>query len=280
MNGEPVLYEVRDKVAIVTLNRPEILNALDEQLRATLLQVLHKAEDDTEVRAIVLTGSGRAFSSGARLGTGKPRETAADWYASHEHNDRWATAIRELRTPTVAAVNGICYGAGLILAAHCDLLLAAEDTRFSLMEARMGSAGAAVLPYLIGPQWTKFLILTGEILNAHKAREIGLVLEVTPPDRLQDRALDLARRIAAMPPIGVMLNKRGVNATLDVMGWSTNVGFQRSHAAVTDAMLKHATGTDGRLLRDVLREEGWQAFKAARDSAFEPPWLEGDPGGN
>ncbi len=278
MSSAMVLYEVRDRVALVTLNRPEILNALDEQLRASLLASLQRAEDDAEIRAIVLTGRGRAFSSGARLQAGPPRETAADWYASHERNDRWATAIHELRTPVVAAVNGICYGAGLILAAHCDLILAAEDSRFALMEARMGSAGAAVLPYLIGPQWTKFLILTGEILDAGKAKEIGLVLDVAPAERLQDRALDLARRIAAMPPIGVMLNKRGVNATLDVMGWSTNVVSQRSHAAVTDAMLKHATGVDGRLLREVLREKGWQAFKAARDSAFEPPWLGADLG--
>jgi enoyl-CoA hydratase/carnithine racemase len=276
MSYETIRYEVQGRAAVVTLSRPEVLNALNDQMREELGTALRIADEDEDVRVVVVTGTGRAFSSGAELGGSRRRETVNDWFLSHERNDRWAASIHELHKPTIAAVNGICYGAGLILAAHCDLLVAADDSRFSLIEARMGSAGAAVLPYLIGPQWTKFLILTGEVIEAAKAKEIGLVLEVAPAAALLERVLDLARRIGAMPPIGTMLNKRGVDGTLDLMGWSNNVAFHRSHAAVTDAMMEHAVADDGRKLRAILREEGWDDFKQARDRPFESPWLSGN----
>lgn len=277
-----VSYERRGAVALVTLDRPDVLNALNQEMRDDLLEATQTADADGEIRAIVITGRGRAFSSGAQLGGGgrdAPVRTPHDWYLTHERNDRWASDIRDLHKPTIAAVNGHCYGAGLILAAHCDFILAGSKSRFSLLEARIGSAGAATLPFLVGPQWAKFLILTGEIISAHKAAEIGLALEVVADESLIDRALELGGRIAAMPPIGVTLNKRGVNGTLDLIGWADNRVFSRSHAALTDAMIAHAVASGGEILMETLRADGWEAFKEARDRAFERSWLEPDDAG-
>ena len=137
----------------------------------------------------------------------------------------------------------------------------------------MGASGVDVFPYIIGPQWSKFLMLSGEIISARKALEIGLVINVVPHEELWERTLDLASRISAMPRFGVMLNKRNVDGTLDMMGWASNKRFSRSHKAIVEAMGEHAEASDGRLLRQIRAEDGFQAFKEARDKAFREPWF-------
>jgi enoyl-CoA hydratase/carnithine racemase len=220
----------------------------------------------------VLTGAGGAFSSGGELG-GERHDTPFDWYRIHQRINRHLTAVREASKPLIAAVNGLCYGSGLILAAHCDFLIASSAARFSFIESRMGLAGIGMIPFLIGPQWAKFLMLSGEILGAGRAREIGLVLEVIDQSEFAERIEALARQVAAMPPIGAVLNKRNVNATLEAMGWNEARGFNQSHYALIDAMSPYAEAADGRRLADVLQAEGFKAFVAARDAAFSRRWL-------
>ncbi len=273
MQHEHILYARRARVATITLNRPQKRNPLGMQTYAEIVDALERANDDDDVRCVVLTGAGSAFSSGGELG-GDPHETPDDWYRIHGRLNGYTRAVRESAKPVVAAVNGLCYGSGVILAAHCDLVVASSAARFSFIESRMGLAGIGMLAFHIGAQWAKFLMLSGEIISAERARSIGLVLEVIEADAFERRVEALGDRLAAMPPIAAMLNKRNVDAALDAMGWNEVRGFNQSHYAVIDGMAPQAVNAAGEKLTDVLHARGFKAFLAARDAAFAEPWLE------
>jgi enoyl-CoA hydratase/carnithine racemase len=271
-----ILYAVSDGVARITLDEPSRLNAIDhgtDSMEDEILRAVAAADADDEVRCIVLTGSGRAFSSGGDMGLG-PFETPIDHLRFLEMTNRANERIRGCEKPTIGAINGICYGAALILALHLDMLVASEDARFGMIETRFGAVGVEMLPFRVGLQWAKFLALSGEIISATKAKEIGLVLDVFPRETFQAKVDDLARRVAAMPRYGVTLNRRLLNSAATMMGWGAQKELALGMNTITNAMAEHATAADGRNLQAVLREEGWRAFKEARDAAFEQPWLE------
>ena len=280
---DAVLYASADGVATITLNRPDRLNAMGQGpggMHRALLDAVRRADEDDGVRAVIVTGAGRAFSSGGDLASdAAPRRgssTAADHYRFRTEGDATNEGLRQSRKPTIGAINGVCYGAALMMAVHLDLLVAAESARFGLIETRFGSIGVEVLAYLVGPQWAKFMALSGELISARKAREIGLVLEVVPDAELMARVGDLARRVAAIPPEAAMLNRRLVNGALEGMGWAHQKELGRALNAVTDAVDETATALDGRRFWDILRDEGWSEFKAARDAPFSEPWLHED----
>jgi enoyl-CoA hydratase/carnithine racemase len=270
-----VIYEKDGPVATITLNDPERLNPLGKAMREALGTALGEADRDPEVRCIVLTGSGRAFSSGADQSKGDPVESAVDWF--WQYKEPYGTTPvdpHNMRTPVIAAINGLCYAAGMIMTAECDLIVAAESARFCMLETRMAHGGGGNLPFLIGQQWTRFLLYTGEIISARRAKEIGLVLEVVPDDELLERVHKLAVRIASMPGQGVELQKQQVNGTLDMMGWALNQTFNASHGGVLESAATDARLPDGRVLMDIHKTEGFRAFKDARDAAHKEPWLE------
>jgi enoyl-CoA hydratase/carnithine racemase len=272
MPPEQILYTQREHVATITLNRPEKRNPLGMQTYAEIVDALQQANADESVRCIILTGAGSAFSSGGELG-GDPHETSYDWHQIHGRLNRYTRAVRESDKPVIAAINGLCYGSGVILAAHCDLVVASSAARFSFIESRMGLAGIGMIAYHVGAQWAKFLMLSGEIISAERARRIGLVLEVLPEDEFEPRIEALGERIAAMPTIAATLNKRNVDAALDAMGWNEARGFSQSHYALIDSMAPHAVNAAGERLADVLQERGFKEFLRARDAAFAEPWL-------
>jgi enoyl-CoA hydratase/carnithine racemase len=276
---EKILYEVKDRVATITMNQPEKLNALGGLMREEMAHAARTADEDSEVRCMVLTGSGRAFSSGAQLEGGLPvrnedggvdAETLWGWWRFHNRHDAGGVLSgRELYKPLIAAVNGICYGGGMIMTTECDIVIASDKARFSMIEARMGSSGITNVPFLVGPQWAKILMLTGEIVTARRAERIGFVSLVVPHDQLLARAHAMARRIAAMPRYGVMLNKANIDGTMDMMGWLANKRFSNSHTVVTETMAMFAETPDGRRLQDIFKKEGFHAFRQARDAALE-----------
>ncbi|MGW6522894.1 enoyl-CoA hydratase/isomerase family protein [Streptomyces sp. NPDC054962] len=272
-----IRYEKRDDgVAVLTLDEPERLNAIDHgpgSMADEVLDALADADADEAVRCVLLTGTGRAFSAGGDPG-GRTLDDPLEWYEFLQSNVRETESIRSLRKPTIGAINGLCYGFGLILATHLDLLVAVDTARFGLIETRFGSTGAQTLPFLVGPQWAKFLALSGELISAGKAKEIGLVLEVFPEDAFWDKALDLARRVAAMPREAVMLNRRVVNGALTMMGWDGQRELSLALNTVTNLLAKNARAADGRVLADVRRDKGWKQYKEARDQAFAEPWLD------
>jgi enoyl-CoA hydratase/carnithine racemase len=273
---EHILFETRGPVARITLNEPKRLNAIDHgpgSMEEEIVAALALADGDDAIRCTIVTGAGRAFSAGGDMGLG-PIETAYDHLAFLEGTNRANERIRTSLKPTIGAINGMCLGAALIFALHLDLLIAARSARLGLIETRFGAVGVELLPFFVGLQWAKFLAISGEVITADKAKEIGLVLEVFPDEQLQPKVEDLARRIAAMPRHGVLLNRRLLVGAATMMGWSAQKELAVALNTVTNAMSEHATAADGRNLQRVLRDEGWQAFKEARDAAFAEPWLE------
>jgi len=271
-----VRYEVADGIATITLARPERLNAIDHgpgSMQREVVECMQEAERDPAARCILVTGEGRAFSSGGAMAGAGPGDSPEAWLEFLAVDNADNANIFELDLPVIGAINGLCYGAALIMVAHFDLLVAREDARFGLIETRFGSSGVEMLPFLVGPQWAKFLALSGELISARKAKEIGLVLEVFGEDEFDAKARDLARRVAAMPAQAVTLNRKVINGMLKIVGWSAQAHYAPIVNAMTNLISRHAAMGDGRRPLELLESEGWEAFKDARDAPFRQPWL-------
>jgi len=211
---------VEDGVALVTLNRPEVHNALNHALRCELLARLPELDLDDRVRVIVLTGAGeRAFCTGADLKERSARTTAEVLRERHHLMARWASAVAGVSKPVIAAIRGYCMGGGLELVLQCDIALAAEDAVFALPEVTHGffpGGGACQrLPRLIGAQRARELILTGRRWGAGEALAMGLVSRVLPASQVLDDALGMARAMATHPLIGLLQAKRAINQSLE-----------------------------------------------------------------
>jgi enoyl-CoA hydratase/carnithine racemase len=211
-------YEKRGALAIVTLDRPEVLNAYNVAMRDDLFAVLGAAHDDPEVRVLVLRGRGPAFSTGGDL---SEFGTAPSPLAAREarwRRDVWGRLL-ELRAATVAAVHGYTVGGGMEMALLCDLCVAADDTRLALPESGLGMipgvAGTQTLPRRAGLARALDVTLAGRWLDARTALRWGVVHRVEPRARLESTALALARRLAALDPGVVHAARRAVRAALD-----------------------------------------------------------------
>jgi 2-(1,2-epoxy-1,2-dihydrophenyl)acetyl-CoA isomerase len=214
---ETIRVETADEVTTITLNRPESLNALNATMRQELSAALHAAARDDAVRAVVLTGSGRGFCSGADL-RGGPGEREFRRVVRDEYNPL-VRAVRDMPKPVVAAVNGVAAGAGVSLALACDLVLAAEEARFILAFVRIGlvpdSGSTRALVRALGRHRAAALIFSGDPLPASDARDAGLVASVVPADELPPAARALAERLAAAPTRAIGLAKRLINQAED-----------------------------------------------------------------
>lgn len=213
MSEQPcVLVERRGRVGIAILNRPAKLNALNTQLVNELEAALQAFDRADDVGAVVITGAGeRAFSAG-----GDMKEQLQQLEANTIAQRRSASAVvRATQKPTIAAVRGYCYGGGALLAASCDIRIAATDARFKFHGASYGqSVGAAVLPRIVGAAKAKELLFTGDEVDAVEALRIGLVNQVVPPEELFDTAVGMATRIAANSPAAVAVLKHVVDLAL------------------------------------------------------------------
>jgi 2-(1,2-epoxy-1,2-dihydrophenyl)acetyl-CoA isomerase len=211
---ETVRVEVAEGVATITLARPEALNALDRPMKAALLAALRRVDRDREVRAVILTGEGRAFCAGQDL-----REPFGGEHPTLEEEvrDRYnplILALRRLSKPVIGAINGVAAGAGCSLAMACDLRIAAEGATFVLAFTRVGlvpdSGASWFLPRLIGSARAAELALIGDPLSAADAERIGLVNRVVAGDALMDEARALAVRLAAGAPRALAFTKRAL----------------------------------------------------------------------
>jgi 2-(1,2-epoxy-1,2-dihydrophenyl)acetyl-CoA isomerase len=252
---ETLLHEVADGVATITLNRPDALNALNSAMRRELLATFKAVGRDEATRAVVITGAGRGFCSGADLRGGDAERNFRGVLAA-EYNPL-IEAIRGLPKPVIAAVNGVAAGAGVSLALAADLVVAAEGARFVPAFNRIGlvpdSGLARVLVRGVG-RHRAFEILMGERqLGATDARDLGLVAAVVPDDRLADATRELAQRLATGPTRGIGLTKRLLNAAED----ST-----LSDALAAEAALQELAG------RSEDHAEGVAAFGEKRDPRF------------
>jgi 2-(1,2-epoxy-1,2-dihydrophenyl)acetyl-CoA isomerase len=222
---EDLLFDVADHVATITLNRPDALNALTIVLKDELLAMLVQVSNDPTVRAVVLTGAGRAFCAGQdlreRLG---PDAVPLDEEIRERYNPI-IMAMRHLDRPIIGAINGIAAGAGASLALACDLRIAAESATFLLAFGRIGlvpdSGATWFLPRLVGSAKAAELALLGDPLSAADAERIGLVAKVVPADSLVAEARAIAERLADMAPQAVALTKWALQAS-----WTTSLEEQ------------------------------------------------------
>jgi len=228
-------YEKRGAIAIVTLDRPAKLNAYNVAMRDDLYEALGAADEDPDVRALVLRGRGRAFSTGgdvSEFGTA-PSPLVARFV--RWQRDVWGRLL-DLRAATIAAVHGYAVGGGMEMALCCDFCLAADDARFALPETGLGMipgvGGTQTLPRRAGVARALDLVLTGRGLDAEGARAAGIVLRVVPRARLDAAALALARRLARLEPALVAGVRRAVRAAHD-LALADGLDLERRLAAAT-----------------------------------------------
>jgi 2-(1,2-epoxy-1,2-dihydrophenyl)acetyl-CoA isomerase len=221
MPDQHVRAETADGIARLTLDRPEVLNSFNHAMAAQLRAALDAAAADGAVRAVLLTGAGRAFCAGQDLAAVLPAPGEPDPDLGDIVRDCYNPVIRALRAiekPVVAAVNGVAAGAGANLAFACDFVVASESASFIQSFCHIGlipdSGGTFVLPRLAGMARATQLAMLGEKLPARQALEWGLIYQVVEPAQLEETATALARRLAAMPTRGLGLIKRGLNAGL------------------------------------------------------------------
>lgn len=234
-----VLYEVSDKIATITLNRPEVANAQNAELLDELDAAWTRAATDDDVVVIVLRGEGKHFSAGHDLKDRwpAPKEITLEWIYRAESRRYLEYSLRWRNTPkpSIAAVQGRCIAGGLLLCWPCDLIVAAEDALFSDPVVLMGIGGVEYHGHTweLGPRKAKEILFTGRPVTAAEAEQVGMVNQVVPRDRLDESVRELAARIAEMPPFGLRQAKRAVNQTLDVQGF---------YAAIQSVFDIHQTG--------------------------------------
>jgi enoyl-CoA hydratase len=276
---DSVLYERRENVALVTMNRPQYRNAQNAKMTYALEDAFNRAVRDDDVKVIVLAGAGSHFSAGHDIGTpGRdihrsfPR-VATSWW---EHEDkpgaenifvreqelylgmcrRW----RELPKPTIAMVQGACIAGGLMLAWVCDLIIASEDAFFADPVLKMGIPGVEYFahPYVMSPRAAKEFLFLGEKVGAQRAYELGMINRVVPREALETRTLEIARRIAEMPRFGLALAKKAINQAEDRMGLrdtmdSTYALHHLAHAHNSLTSEDHLAGQDAKSMAKSLK---------------------------
>lgn len=209
-------YAVADGVARIRLNRPDQLNAFTSTLYGELKWALRRAGADATVDVVVLTGTGRAFATGGDLKEILDRLGSADPLAMHAFFDNFPWAeIRSSPKVVVAAINGLCLAGGLITALCSDISVAVESARFAFSEGMVGIAdalGPALLHARVGTAKTKYLLLTGRMVDAREAERIGLVTEVVPDDGLEARVAEIVGELRATSPVARRLYKEYVNS--------------------------------------------------------------------
>ena len=216
-----VNFEQQGAVAILTINRPEALNALNSQVLSDLDEVITKVEASPDIHAVILTGAGRSFVAGADIGEMKGF-AAIDGKKFGVHGGGVFLRLENLSKPVIAAVNGFALGGGCELAMSCDIRIASEKAKFGQPEVGLGITpgfgGTQRLPRIVGISKAMELILTAKVIGAAEAKEIGLVSQVYAPEELMDKAMELANAICANAPIAVQESKRCIR-----MGMQTDI---------------------------------------------------------
>lgn len=274
---ETILYEARGPVALITLNRPERLNALDQPMLVALQAACDRAEADDAIGAVVLTGAGKAFSSGFDL-QAQAKATpqgVAEWRPVLRRDFDAAMRFWHLSKPTVAAVHGPALAGACEMSMACDITVASEDAVFGEPELKFG-AGIVVmlLPWIVGPKRAKEIILLGlDRVTAAEAHAMGLVNRVVPPGRDVDEALALARRMAGMDRALVRETKRAINRGYDLMG----MGAALEAALDIDTLIEGEGMPTKRRFLEIARADGLRAalaWREARAAEAERPALE------
>jgi len=212
MNHTCIIYEKKETIGVIKLNRPRVLNAMNRQLWLEMLEVLEAARQDKDLKALIFTGEGRAFSTGADLKDSKDR-SIEDYRIYLESLQEASRKIIRFEKPTIAAINGYALGSGYELALACDIRIAAKDALIGSPEARVTSSvtGGAfrLVQDLVGPGKARELLFTAENITGEEAARIGLVNKAVNPEDLMNEAFNMARKIAGNSAFSLKLIKKG-----------------------------------------------------------------------
>ncbi len=264
-------YTVEGRIATITLSRPERLNAINRQMPAEIADAIDQAEADDDVHVVVVTGAGRAFSSGYDLKDyaetpDAPYSQAMPWdpmldYRLMGRNTEQIMRLFRCHKPTIAKVRGFAVAGGSDIALCCDLVVMAEDAQIGYPPARVwGCPSTAMWVYRLGPEKAKRMLLTGDLVSGVEAASMGLVLEAVPEERLDARVAELAERMAGVPRNQLMMQKLMINQSLDNMG----LGSTQLIATVFDGITRHTP--EGIWFKNEAERAGFAAAVQQRDS--------------
>jgi enoyl-CoA hydratase/carnithine racemase len=263
-----VLYDVDNRVAILTLNRPKKHNAIDDVTAEAFVEAVTRADADPEVRVLVVTGAGdRAFSAGYDIGEhAHSTHDLASWSERLREGLAFTLSVWDCSKPVIAMINGYCLAGGLELAQMCDVRFASDDAVFGVTETRF-SAGVAtlVMPWLIGAH-ARELIYTGDVIDSTRARDIGLVSRVYTKATLGEETMRFAHRMSQVSLATLQWNKRAINHAYEAAGFRAALGY-----GVEAATLLSAAGSPEQTqFNEIRRTSGFRAAVAWRDSLFAP----------
>jgi len=218
MTKKTVLYSRDGNVGIITLNRPERLNAINGGLLRDFIEQLKTAREDKEVISVILTGAGRAFCAGEDLKESSAGKSFETWIEETDGLQEIQRMIMRLGKPLIAAVQGYALGGGCEFAMSCDIRIATEDAKFGFPETEVGltvtTAGTKLLTQIVGLGKAKGLVFTGEFVDAHEALRIGLANKVVPAEMLIDEALGMANKIGEKSPLALKLSRIAIEQGL------------------------------------------------------------------
>jgi enoyl-CoA hydratase len=256
MAYETMVFEKKEDVAIITMNRPDNLNSINTRMQAEMKEIWDQVEQDKHIRVIIITGGEKCFSAGAdikeQFPPGKSRPSSRDQFKKFEDDDR----------PIIAAISGFCLGGGLELALCCDLRIASETAQFGLVELRIGAVpgagGMQRLPRIVGITKAKEMLYTAQRIDAEEAYRIGLINKIVPVTSLLDEALTMANSLLDFPPHGLKIAKRCVNEGMQV---DLNTALKLD-LAISVQEMSTPTAVENRM-------EGLAAFREKRKPQFK-----------
>jgi enoyl-CoA hydratase len=268
---ELVLYETDDKVGIITMNRPEKLNAINKEFKAALTDAFARADEDTTTHAVILRAEGRSFCVGYDIGGGPPvgeanRHVAHKWHMQLMGSVKFEMIPWYMRKPVIASVQGHALGGGCELAMFCDLTVAADDALFGEPEIHFSAAGPSmVMPWIIGLKKARELLYTGDSIDARAALDLGMINQVVPAAELKPATLKFARKVALIAPEALALTKLAINRGADA------AGFRQAMESGVDVLSQlYAAETEvGKEFQEIKRKQGLGAALKWRRGQFE-----------
>jgi enoyl-CoA hydratase/carnithine racemase len=272
MSKEIVRYETEGRIARVTLNRPEALNAINNEMPKAIRTAMERANDDDAVHVIILQGAGRAFCSGYDLkiyaenpGSNPgfqemPWDPTIDYKMMMGNTQDFMSIFRSYK-PVIAKIHGYAVAGGSDIALCADIVIMEEDAKIGYPPARLwGCPTTAMWVYRLGVEKAKRMLLTGDLIDGREAKEIGLVLDAVPSDELESRVLELANKIGSVPKNQLMMQKMMINQSLDNMGLAST----QMTATLFDGITRHSP--EGVAFKMRSEEVGFQQAVKERDS--------------
>jgi enoyl-CoA hydratase/carnithine racemase len=266
---ETVELSFDERVAIITLNAPQTLNAISLKMSEEFPAALKQAEDNSDIRVIMVKGAGgRAFSSGYDIAeeTDGARYTPATWAARLEHDLTFTLAVWDCKKPTLAAIEGYCLAGGMEFAGMFDIRYCSDDAKFGVVDTRFSTGvSTLILPWLVGARCRE-IIYTGDMFDAARAERMGFVERVFPKDSLHAEVLKIAKRMSMVAIECLSVNKQAINQTFEIMGLMAALKAGNASAALRNSM----DTPEYRQFDEIKREQGMKAALKWRAAQFKP----------